>query len=88
MSFILLLIFILQSMKQLRKISLENLDALSSREAAKLYGGNDTIPPVTPPVTPPITPPITIKFSLPPPTLPVTVSIGPGSGIFTITKTF
>ena len=57
-------------MKQLRKISLENLDALSSREAAKLYGGNDYIPPVTPPVT--------IKFSPPPPTPPVTITITPG----------
>ncbi len=55
-------------MKQLRKISLERLDTLSSKEKAKLYGG---IPPITP--TPSISLPSTVNFSIPPMTTPLPI---------------
>jgi|AGTN01.2.fsa_nt_gi hypothetical protein len=64
-------------MKQLRKISVERLDSLSSQEKAKLYGG---IPPITP--TPSFSQPPTVNFSIPPMTTPPPYRINPtGVGI-------
>lgn len=67
-------------MKKLRTISLSGLDNLSCQEKAKLYGGNDSIPPpTTPQVTvslPPITSPLPVSFSISPgPTVTGSVTV-------------
>lgn len=60
-------------MKKLRKISLEDFDRLSSMEASKLMGGQETGAPY--PYRP-------VTFAPPPVTkpLPITATIGPGGG--------